>query len=89
MRAFLAALLLCLATAALGHSWYDTFCCSGSDCSPIDNSRVERRPHGYLIDGEYFVEQKDARQSQDGDYHACFWPTPDKLRCFYAPPEGS
>jgi hypothetical protein len=73
---------------ARGHSWYDAYCCSGQDCAPVDEKRVRIVTGGYLLDGKYFIPEKDARNSQDGDYHACFWPNPDTLRCFYRPPMG-
>ena len=73
---------------ARGHSFYDAYCCNGTDCAPISETRVRVVVGGYLLDGKYFIAEKDARNSQDGDYHACFWPTPDTLRCFYRPPMG-
>jgi hypothetical protein len=81
--------LLVSSPPARGHSWYDSYCCSGSDCAPISGARIQLVTGGYLLDGKHFVPNEQARNSQDGDYHACFWPSPDTLRCFYRPPLGS
>lgn len=82
-------ILALLIGPVLSHSFYDPYCCNGTDCSPISDDRVQVVSTGYLIDGKHHVPLKEARRSQDGDYHACFYPTPDILRCFYAPPMGS
>jgi hypothetical protein len=84
-----ALLILLLSTGfAVAHSFYSPECCSGFDCKPIDSKRVAYAPGGYMVDGRFFVAQKDARKSIDGEFHACF-PQPDNLRCLYAPPNGS
>jgi len=76
-------------SSAQSHSWYDPYCCNGSDCAPIDDARVKLTPDGYIIDGKHFVAKKDVRPGRDDQYHACFWPSPDTLRCFYIPNFGS
>ena len=72
---------------ALSHEWYPIDCCSGRDCSSIPSYRVDRVSGGYLIDGIHFVAERDARNSPDGQFHACF-PVNAKswLRCFFRPP---
>lgn len=80
---------LMIAAPARGHSWYPPECCGGNDCEPIAETRVRVVPGGYLIDGKHFVETARARVSQDGDYHACWHPTPDNLWCFFRPSMGS
>lgn len=100
-RLFSAALMIAMVLTALlavlflnspparGHSFYDAYCCSGQDCEPISETRVKIVPGGYLLDDRFFIKEAEARQAQDGNYHACFWPNPDTLRCFYKPAVGS
>lgn len=82
-------MVLLWAAPARGHSFYDPYCCSGQDCEPISDERVKLVPGGFLLDGRFFIKNDDARQAPDGNYHACFWPTPDALRCFYRPALGA
>lgn len=81
-------LMAILVTTALPHSFYPVECCSGFDCAAIDEKRVSPAVGGYMVDSIHFVPQSEVRQSPDGEFHACF-PTPQKLRCFWAPPQGS
>ena len=83
------AFVMIAAPPARGHSFYDPYCCSGQDCEPIDDKRVKLVEGGYLLDDAHFIAEKDARQAPDGNYHACFWPNPETLRCFYRPSLGS
>lgn len=70
------------------HSWYPPHCCSGNDCAPLHPSRVWALKDGsYVVDGRFRVHAADARDSQDGRYHACF-PQKDNLRCFFRPPSS-
>lgn len=78
-----------LISAALAHSWYPQECCGGNDCFEIDDSRVHVVPGGYLVDGRHFVPEAKARIAKEGGYHACFYPTPNDLHCFFKPPMGS
>lgn len=78
-------LIIGTSTVVLPHSFYETACCSGNDCTPIASYRVDQVGGGYLIDGLHFVPESQARNSPDGMYHACF-PSKDKLRCLYRPP---
>lgn len=97
MRAFLAASFLWVISVvnpALAHDapsgWqYPWECCSGHDCAEISNDRVKPVDDGgYLIDGKHLVPRAEVKDSPDGAFHACF-PTPDILRCFWAPPRGA
>lgn len=87
------------------HSFYSYYCCQGEvDCQPIRVEAVQVTAKGYLVTlrpqdhtmlvGEtaartYLVPFSEAKPSPDGAYHACIYPGPDHLRCFYAPPHGS
>ena len=84
----LALALLLVSTAALGHEWYPSWCCSGGDCGPLAGERVKPVAGGYLVDGKFTVPMAEVRKSMDGRYHGCF-PTPTDLKCFFAPPPGS
>ena len=79
---------LWLTGAALAHEWYPTWCCSGGDCGPLAGARVKPVVGGYLVDGKFMVPAAEVRNSMDGRYHGCF-PTPNALKCFFAPPPGS
>lgn len=93
------------ADAARAHSFYDPWCCRGEvDCQPIRTEAVQITAKGYLVTlrpqdhtmlvnekapRTYLVPFREAKPSPDGGYHACIYPGPDHLRCFYAPPHGS
>lgn len=66
---------------------YPWECCHDKDCAEISGSRVKPVAGGYVIDGRFNIAQKDVRVSPDGRYHACF-PKPDKMQCFFAPPNS-
>jgi hypothetical protein len=95
--AWLAGLIVCAAFVGmmlpvLAHDapsgWtYPIECCSGHDCDEIASDRVKAVASGYLVDGKHLIQHADVKQSPDGAFHACF-PTPDILRCFWAPPRG-
>jgi hypothetical protein len=85
-------LLLLAAAPARAHDSgkgfdYPWECCSNRDCEEISEKRVKPVHGGYLVDGKFFIRQAEVRQSPVG-YHACF-PTPDVMKCFWAPPSGS
>lgn len=83
------AMAIALVGSALAHSFYPIECCSGYDCEPISEERVEPLAGGdYRVDGKHVVPAKEVRISPDGLYHACF-PTPERLRCFWAPPPST
>lgn len=71
----------------LPHDFYPSYCCSGDehtgDCAPLARSRVEEVQGGWYVDGSFFVSRADARDSPDGQYHACF--PYGQLRCFFRP----
>ena len=83
--------------SAWAHSWYDPWCCSGKDCAPIPFSAVREIQGGYQITlkpGDhplvtrvhvFQIEQVKVKRSKDDQYHACLFPTEDRLLCFYAP----
>jgi len=81
-------LFVCTTIPALGHSWYESWCCNGQDCRPIEAERVTARPDGYHVEGyDRVVPYSEARPSGDKDYHVCEIPA-GHIRCFYAPPGG-
>lgn len=89
---FAIAMFFALIVASAAHDaptgWtYPWECCSGHDCGEIAADRVKLVASGYLVDGKHLVPHKDVKKSPDGAFHACF-PTPDILRCFWAPPLG-
>lgn len=83
---------------------FDIWCCNGDghsgDCQQIPTTSVKPVSGGYqvtLVPGEHrlvtkphiwVIPQSSARNSPDGLYYACLYPTEDTLRCFYAPPMG-
>lgn len=83
---------------------YDPYCCNGNqdhgDCQEIDSKTVKPVDGGYLVTlnpGDhrlvttphtYMVPNDKVKYSPDGHYHACLWPSEDKMQCFYAPPMG-
>lgn len=85
------------ASVARAHSWYETECCGGGpmgDCAPIPDHAVRPVKGGYAVTiqpGEHplvkdaavsgFVAYADARQSQDGQAHACI--VAGKIKCLY------
>ena len=83
------AILMAWPVKLKAHSFYDAYCCSGQDCEPIDPQRVRPVTGGYMLDETFFIPEDGARQAPDGNYHACFWPNPETLRCFYKPTVGS
>lgn len=90
MRSHLLSALFILATGgqAVGHSWYDSACCSDRDCAPIPAEAVRITSQGYevtLMPGDHPMVQKrlfqvipfgseDVLPSQDMHYHACVIP---------------
>ena len=91
MRALL--LLLAMCGVAQAHDPYThlrnpktgALCCNGTDCAPIAAERVDQVPGGYMVDKKHFVPGDQVIPSKDGEYHACFWPPPDKLNCLLVP----
>lgn len=83
---------------------YDPWCCTPElDCAEIPTEAVRITRDGYLVTlrpgdhkmlarepepRSYLIRFRDARVSPDGRYHACIYPTPETMRCFFAPPQG-
>lgn len=83
---------------------YDAYCCNGStvtgDCQRIASARVRPVAGGWAVHlgpgdhrlvtrpHDYFKGHQETRKSQDGDFHACLFPSEDTLRCLYVPPMG-
>lgn len=109
LRIYQFVLIACVAIAvyvvmvekARGHSFYDPWCCSGSDCADIPAKAVKAVAGGYLVTlvpGDHHMVTKPhtfliphdkRRDSPDGLYHICLYPTENDMRCFYAPSMGS
>jgi hypothetical protein len=72
-----------------GKDWsYPWECCRDKDCAQISSERVNTEAGGYVVDGRFHIPHAEVRSSPDGNYHACF-PSPEFLRCFFAPPPAS
>ena len=78
--------------------WYDASCCSNRDCEPIPFDAIMEVEGGYMVDYvssrfgavREFYPAKEARHSQDGMFHVCFYSAPHptngrRLRCLYRP----
>lgn len=80
-------------TQAFGHEaetgWtYPPECCGNNDCEMIhDASRIRAVDNGFLIDGHYYIAQRDTRVSPDGRWHVCIFN--GKLYCVFRPDMGS
>ncbi len=61
------------ASPACAHSWYDTRCCSGSDCHPVSCLDLKRGAGGsvtFLPTGVTFFRE-NVLPSQDAQCHIC------------------
>ncbi|HEY5798469.1 MAG TPA: hypothetical protein VIU82_25990 [Bosea sp. (in: a-proteobacteria)] len=102
--AILATLLVINGASAFAHSWYDPYCCNTKDCQPIPKAAVKVTAKGYIVTlaphehpmlaketapHTYLIPFDIVRESKDDDFHACIYPGPETMRCFYAPPVGS
>ncbi len=83
---------------------YESYCCNGDaetgDCQMIPTRSVRVTSDGYevsLAPGDHRMvtrrqifnwSQREARRSEDGEYHLCLFPDEDTPRCFYAPDMG-
>lgn len=102
MRPLILALAL-IATPAFSHSWYDTACCSGKDCTPVgigivtpsrDGWHISIRPGDhplvtFNIDEIIPFDDPRIRDSQDLNAHVCIHPYYHTLQCVYVPAFGS
>lgn len=85
MRYTLALALVLAASSALGHSWYDPWCCNNQDCRAVHPDEVKAMPDGYHYQ-QWVMPYSQARPSGDKDFHVCVMF--GQLRCLYAPPGG-
>lgn len=78
-------------TPAPAHDWYSGIrnpgsgvgCCGGSDCAPVDVSRVVETRDEFIVDEIWHFKKDEAMPAQDGQFHACIWG--GKPRCFFYP----
>lgn len=67
---------------------YPPECCGNNDCEMIHGaSRIRTVDDGFLIDGHYYIAQRDTRLSPDGRWHVCIFN--GKLYCVFRPFDGS
>jgi hypothetical protein len=94
MRSLLLALLIAAQTAVAHEApsgWsYDTACCSGMDCRPVEPGEVSATPRGYEIapTGEIVpFNSTKVRPSGDGAMHRCMvgGETTIPTICIYVP----
>lgn len=64
-------IFLLLTTAALGHSWYPSECCSDSDCKPIACDLLTELPNGMYSYGNVTFSKDQVKSSLDGKCHVC------------------
>jgi hypothetical protein len=110
--AALVAVFLCLPASAdeflprgLGHPteggvhWYESGCCSKSDCEPVESGAIRQTPEGYRVryltsprpghpngfiaEGLIPYGSSSIRPSRDANEHACSNPT--RVICIYLP----
>lgn len=67
---------------AIAHDWYPNECCNNIDCQPYPAELVKETPNGYLLGDGKLIPYKEAKQSQDKQFHRC--PT-----CFFSPRGGT
>jgi hypothetical protein len=100
LAVFGAAFYLATIKYAFGHGAYTTLrnpvtkapCCNGEDCAPIAPERVRVAVGGFNVVHESgkitFYPHEQTLQSWDGEYHACFYPNAETLRCLVTPTPG-
>jgi hypothetical protein len=81
-------------TFAHAHSWYDSDCCSNTDCAPIDDAYIAETNTGYVVPSGELIKYGDSRvrQSLDGGWHWCHAVPVNnwiKTYCLYVPPRGT
>lgn len=87
--AILAAAALLGSTSALGHSWFPSECCSGSDCGWVECGEVSRRADGDYVWRGFVFHQSLLRKSPDGNCYTCLRPQVGTMKrplCLFAPP---
>jgi len=80
----LALMILVYAIAAQAHSWYPRECCGEGDCKIVDTPKMERKPEGYLINGQ-IVPFDRVRPSPDGEWHICSGQISSFIFCVFEP----
>lgn len=80
---------LLLLTAAEAHSWYDSSCCSDSDCAPVADGAIREEPNEFIMPNGDTVARTSGRvhQSLDGRWHWCHTQQAGTI-CVYVPPRG-
>lgn len=92
MGAFLG---LACSTAAQGHSWYPSECCSMRDCTPADGVETDARGDFQVIVGRQRIwvpKGFEIRPSKDDRVHICFRLEVDLKflmpLCLFMPPQS-
>jgi len=69
--------LLCIATGAAAHSFYDAECCSNQDCAPADRVEIVS-PEYWAVTSKhgttYVHASMKRRESKDHQTHICMRP---------------
>ena len=69
---------------AAAHMWYDSECCGGRDCRPMEPGQIRKLKDGVLVPDFGMLEYRDPRikSSQDNKDHICVSQT-GQLSCVY------
>lgn len=83
-----------IAVRALGHDFYDPWCCNERDCKPYPAEKVMVHPNGYwLPEFKKLIPFEQVRKTPphaSEPFHLCEYPmNSGEVRCFYAPEAGS
>lgn len=77
------------------HSWYDSECCSSSDCEMMAEKFLPQSAREWILPNGERVPIENTRPSLDGDFHWCRHNGKDgiirssgKPVCLYVPPGG-
>lgn len=78
-------------SAALGHEFYDPWCCNETDCAPYTKEVIVTPDGFYIPEFKVTIAYKDAKYDMPGDdpaqYHLCEYPK-GTVRCLYVRPGG-
>ncbi len=84
--------LTTIVAPASAHEWYPIECCSGYDCAPVDNAKLDdgsdlvvTSKHGTGI----VPAAMPRRESKDNRMHVCMRPSADgrmRVICVFLPP---
>jgi hypothetical protein len=82
------ALSITFCSLARAHSWYDSECCSDTDCRPVPDEDVAERKDGVFVKGWGLLlpSDKRLRWSKDQQSHICVGSL--TLRCVYRKPNS-